>query len=68
MDFNLSQEHEMIRKTVRDFAEREIKPLAKELDEKAQFSPELTLRMGELGLFGMYLPEKYGGIGLDTLS
>ena len=58
----------MIRETVRDFAEREIKPLAKELDEKAEFSYELTKKMGDLGLFGMFLPERYGGQELDTLS
>ncbi len=68
MDFNLTPEQEMIRQTVRDFAEREIKPLAQELDEKAEFSVELTKKMGELGLFGMYLPEKYGGQEMDTLS
>lgn len=68
MNFELSEEQELIRKTVRDFAEREIKPLAQELDEKEEFSYELTKKMGELGLFGMYLPEKYGGQGLDTLS
>ena len=68
MDFNLSEEHQLIRRTVRDFAEREIKPLARELDEKAIFSPELTLQMGKLGLFGISLPQKYGGHGMDTLS
>lgn len=68
MNFDLSQEHELIRQTVREFAEREIRPVAKELDEQAEFSTALTRRMGELGLFGMYLPEKYGGQGLDTLS
>jgi len=68
MDFELSEEQELIRQTVRDFAEREIKPLAQELDEKGEFSLELTKKIGELGLFGMYLPEKYGGQGLDTLS
>lgn len=68
MNFDLSEEHQLIRETVRDFAEREIKPVAQELDEKEEFSPALTKRMGELGLFGMYLPEKYGGQGLDTLS
>jgi len=68
MNFNLSEEQLMIRETVRDFAEREIKPVAQELDEKAEFSYDLTKKMGELGLFGMYLPEKYGGQGLDTLS
>ena len=57
MDFNLSEEHKLIRETVRDFAEREVKPLAKDLDEKGEFSIELTKKIGELGLFGMYLPE-----------
>jgi short/branched chain acyl-CoA dehydrogenase len=68
MDFKLSEEHAMIRRTVRDFAEREIQPLAAELDEKAEFSQDLTRKMGELGLFGIYLPTKYGGHGLDYLS
>lgn len=68
MNFELTEEQELIRQTVRDFAEREIKPLAQELDEKGSFSPEVTKKIGELGLFGMYLPEKYGGQGLDTLS
>lgn len=68
MNFELSEEHKMIKDTVRDFAEREIKPIAQELDEKAEFSYDITQKMGELGLFGMYLPEKYGGQGMDTLS
>jgi alkylation response protein AidB-like acyl-CoA dehydrogenase len=68
MNFDLSEEQKMIRDTVRDFAEREIKPVAKELDEKGEFSVELTRKMGELGLFGMHLPEKYCGQGLDYLS
>jgi alkylation response protein AidB-like acyl-CoA dehydrogenase len=68
MNFNLSDEQELIRDTVRDFAEREIKPMAKELDEKGEFSIELTKKIGDMGLFGMNLPEKYGGQGLDTLS
>lgn len=68
MNFDLTEEQNLIRATVRDFAEREIKPIAQELDEKAEFSYTLTEKMGELGLFGMYLPEKYGGQGMDTLS
>ena len=68
MNFELTEEQELIRQTVRDFSEREIKPVAQELDEEGRFSPELTKKIGELGLFGMYLPEKYGGQGLDTLS
>lgn len=68
MNFELTDEQNMIRETVRDFAEREIKPVAQELDEKAEFSYDLTRKMGELGLFGMNLPEQYGGQELDTLS
>jgi len=68
MNFDLTEEQNLIRETVREFAEREIKSVAKELDEKAEFSHDLTRKMGELGLFGMYLPEKYGGQGLDYLS
>jgi len=64
----LNEEHDIIRKAVRDFAEREIKPLAQELDEKAEFSVDLTRKMGEMGLFGMFLPEKYGGQNTGYLS
>jgi alkylation response protein AidB-like acyl-CoA dehydrogenase len=64
----LTEEHDMIRQTVRDFAEREIKPVAQELDEKAEFSIPLTKRMGELGFFGLQTPEEYGGIHMDTLA
>lgn len=62
------EEHHLLRRTVRDFAENEIRPVAKELDEKEEFSYELTRKMGEIGLFGIVLPEKYGGQGMDYLS
>lgn len=68
MDFNLSEEHQQIRSMVREFAEKKIKPVARELDENELFSYELTMKMGELGLFGIYLPEKYGGAGMDYLA
>ena len=64
----LTEEHNMIRKTVRDFAEREVKPVARELDEKGEFSIPLTKRMGELGFFGLRTPVEYGGIDMDTLA
>ncbi|MCX6277563.1 MAG: acyl-CoA dehydrogenase family protein [Bacteroidetes bacterium] len=64
----LSEEHHMIRKSVRDFAEREVKPLARELDEKGEFSIALTRRMGELGFFGLRTPNEYGGLDMDTLA
>lgn len=68
MDFSLTEEQALIRNTVREFAEQEIKPIAQELDEKEEFSYTITEGMGELGLFGMYLPEQYGGQEMDTLS
>ena len=68
MDYKVSEAHEMIRQTVRQFAEQKIKPVAQELDEKESFSELLTNQMGALGLMGIYLPEKYGGGGMDYLS
>ena len=68
MDFDLSIEQEMIRKEVRKFAKKEIAPIAAELDENEEFSSRITLKMGEIGLFGMIVPEAYGGQGLDYLS
>lgn len=68
MDFHLTEEQQNIRKAVRDFAEREIKPVARELDDEGRFSTEITLKMGKLGLFGINTPEQYGGLGMDTLS
>ncbi|MFA8449168.1 MAG: acyl-CoA dehydrogenase family protein [Bacteroidales bacterium] len=68
MNFDLSDEQLMIRKSVRDFAEKEIKPIAKELDKESSFSVEITRKMGEMGLFGMSLSPDFGGQGLDTIS
>ncbi|GAB4293626.1 MAG: acyl-CoA dehydrogenase [Marinilabiliales bacterium] len=68
MNFELSEEQTFIRESVRDFAEREIRPVARELDEKQQFSVELTRKLGEMGLFGMIIPQDYGGQGLDYIS
>ena len=64
----VNDHHEALRMKVREFAEQEIAPIAAELDEKEIFSVDLSYKMGELGLFGITLPEKYGGAGLDTLS
>jgi len=68
MDFNLNEEHQQIRSMVREFAEKKIKPVARKLDEAEMFSYELTEQMGELGLLGIYLPEEYGGAGMDYLA
>lgn len=68
MDFWLNEEHTLLRYNVREFAEKEIAPLARDLDEKEKFSPELTRKMGNLGLFGIVVSEEYGGAGMDYLS
>ncbi len=68
LSYDLPQEHEMLRKTVRDFAEAEIKPVAQKLDEKEEFSLDLVRKMGEMGFFGVTVSPDYGGQGLDTLS
>jgi alkylation response protein AidB-like acyl-CoA dehydrogenase len=68
MDFWLNEEQTLLRYNVREFAEKEIGPLARELDEKEEFSTELTRKMGNLGLFGIVVPEEYGGAGMDYLS
>ncbi len=66
--YDLTSEQEMLRKTVREFAEKEIRPVAPGLDEKEEFSYTLVSRMAELGLFGMTVSPDYGGQGLDALS
>lgn len=68
MDFNLSSEHDILRESVRNFAEKEIKPVARELDGKEEFSYETMQQMADMGLFGIVVPEKYGGQGMDYLS
>jgi short-chain 2-methylacyl-CoA dehydrogenase len=67
-NYDLTPEQEMLRKTIRDFAEAEIKPVAQKLDEKEEFSYDLVAKMGEIGLFGITVSPDYGGQGLDTLS
>lgn len=68
MDFSLSPEHEMTRKMVRDFAQKEIAPVVKEYDRKQEPIPFALKRMGELGILGICIPVKYGGAGMDFLS
>ncbi len=65
MDFKLSDEQQILKQTVRDFAEREIRPVMKELDHKEEFSVALTQKMAEIGLFGITVAEEYGGFGMD---
>lgn len=68
MDFSLSEEHERVRQMVRDWAEREVRPVIKEHDRKHQHIPWVFKRMGELGLLGICIPVRYGGAGMDYIS
>jgi short-chain 2-methylacyl-CoA dehydrogenase len=66
--FDLPEEHEALRETVRDFAEREIAPVAAELDREHRFPYDIVRKLGELGWMGIPFPERYGGAGADTLA
>jgi len=68
MDFELSQDHKVLQSSVRDFVEKEVKPLAIQIDENHKIPDELVQKMSAMGLLGSYLPEGYGGAGLDILS
>ncbi len=68
MDLQLSEEHKLIRDMARDFAQKEIAPIAAEIDEEGRFPTETVKKMGELGFMGIEIPEEYGGTGMDTLS
>ena len=68
MDFDLSPDHELIRRTVREFAEGEVAPVAEELDRTKSFPYEIIRQLGALNLMGIPFPEEYGGGGGDTLA
>ena len=68
MNYDLSEEHELLRDTVRQFALEKVAPVAEELDREKRFPYELVGEMAELGLMGMTIPEEYGGAGADTVS
>ncbi|MCH7495700.1 MAG: acyl-CoA dehydrogenase [Candidatus Marinimicrobia bacterium] len=68
MDFNLSEDHIAIRKTIREFAETEIAPGARERDENSEFPAEIVKQLAQLGMSGVCSPIEYGGSGLDYLS
>jgi butyryl-CoA dehydrogenase len=68
MEFQLSEEHLMIRSMVRDFVQKEIAPRAEQIDERDEFPQDLFFKMGEVGLLGLPLPEEYGGSGSDYVS
>jgi short/branched chain acyl-CoA dehydrogenase len=68
MNFDLSADHELIRRTVREFAEGEVAPIAEELDRTKSFPYEIVAKLGALGLMGIPFPQEYGGGGGDTLA
>ncbi len=68
MDFALSEHHELLRKTVRDFARVEVAPHARKWDEEERFPTEIVPKLAALGLLGIRIPEEHGGSGLDTTA
>jgi short-chain 2-methylacyl-CoA dehydrogenase len=68
LNFDLTQEQQLVRDTVREFAESRIAPVAAELDREHRFPYDLVAELADLGLMGMTVPEEYGGAGTDTLS
>jgi alkylation response protein AidB-like acyl-CoA dehydrogenase len=68
MDFDLTEEQNLTRQAIRSFAEKQIAPVARKLDEKEEFSADLTRKMADLGLLGCFVPEKYGGSNMGYVS
>jgi len=68
LDLSLSDEQKLFQKTIREFCEKEIKPIAEKIDQEEYFSEELYKKMGRMGLLGMTVPQKYGGAGIDRVS
>src|SRR5215207_7198131 len=68
MDFDLSPDHDLIQRTVRDFATQEVAPVAEELDREKRFPYEIVAKLGELGLMGIPFPQEYGGGGGDSVA
>jgi len=68
MDFALSEEHRLVQQTARDFATREILPVASQLDAEHRFPAEIVRGLAELGLMGVMVPEEYGGAGMDNVA
>ncbi|MBW1678968.1 MAG: acyl-CoA dehydrogenase family protein, partial [Deltaproteobacteria bacterium] len=68
MDAFLSEKNRAVRRSVRTFCEREILPVAKEIDQEARFPWEVVEKMGKLGYFGIQVPKELGGAGLDSVN
>ena len=68
MEFDLSEEHRLVQSTVREWATSRLLPLAAEMDRAGRYPPELIRELGEMGLMGVFIPEAYGGGGMDAVS
>jgi len=68
MDFNLTDNQKLFKKTIREFCEKNLKPLAEKIDKEEYFPDELYKKMGQMGLMGMTVPQEYGGAGIDRIS
>jgi len=68
MDFELGEDQKLMAEAAREFAEKKLRPIAEKMDEEEKIPDEIFKELAELGYYGMLLPEKYGGLGLDTLS
>jgi len=68
VEFELSEEHRLVQRTVREWATARLLPLAAEMDRSSRYPPELIRELGDLGLMGVFIPEAYGGGGMDTIS
>lgn len=68
LNFNLTEQQKLFQKTIRQFCEKEIKPLAEKIDKEELFPEQLYKKMGQMGLLGMTVPQKYGGAGIDRVS
>jgi butyryl-CoA dehydrogenase len=68
MDFQLTEQQKLFKKTVREFAEKEIKPFASKIDKEEYFPWAMYKKMGKISLMGMTVPKKYGGAGIDKIS
>jgi butyryl-CoA dehydrogenase len=68
LDFSLTQEQKLFKKTIKEFCEKEIKPIASKIDQEGYFPEKLYKKMGQMGLLAMTVPQEYGGAGIDRIS
>jgi len=68
LNFSLNEEQKLFKKTIREFCEKEIRPIAKKIDQEEYFPEKLYKKMGKMGLMGMTVPQEFGGAGIDRVS